>query len=169
MIVKSLHQFFYYHSKYLHSMKCRELSMGPSICTIQCSFVDIQLLTQNAWEEERRFHAKPSSSTNRRTKTRFWVLSMSKPSPLPPPARSRSRSAAFGPWSDSDRVSLEGFRNFIERFRTPENTLYRFRVPCGVEGDIVVLCSGFSRCRVCVLANCRPLWRKLLSEARRAW
>jgi hypothetical protein len=37
MTIKSLHQFFYYHSKYLNSMKCREISMGPSIRTIQCS------------------------------------------------------------------------------------------------------------------------------------
>jgi hypothetical protein len=37
MAVKSLHQFFYYHNKYLNSMKCREISMGPSIRTIQCS------------------------------------------------------------------------------------------------------------------------------------
>jgi hypothetical protein len=36
MAVKSLHQFFYYHSKYLNSMKCQEISMGPSKCTIQC-------------------------------------------------------------------------------------------------------------------------------------
>jgi hypothetical protein len=32
MAVKSL---FYYHSKYLNSMKCREISMGPSIHIIQ--------------------------------------------------------------------------------------------------------------------------------------
>jgi hypothetical protein len=37
MVVKSLHQIFYYHSKYLNSMKCREISMGPSIRTIQCT------------------------------------------------------------------------------------------------------------------------------------
>jgi hypothetical protein len=36
MAVKSLHQFFYYHNKYLNSMKCREISMGPSIHIIQC-------------------------------------------------------------------------------------------------------------------------------------
>jgi hypothetical protein len=36
MAVKSLHQFFYYHSKYLNSMKYREISMGPSIHIIQC-------------------------------------------------------------------------------------------------------------------------------------
>jgi hypothetical protein len=36
MAVKSLHQFFYYHNKYLNSMNCREISMGPFICTIQC-------------------------------------------------------------------------------------------------------------------------------------
>jgi hypothetical protein len=36
MAIKSLHQIFYYHSKYLNSMKCREISMGPSIRTIQC-------------------------------------------------------------------------------------------------------------------------------------
>jgi hypothetical protein len=35
MVVKSLHQFFYYHSKYLNSMKCQEISMGPSIGEIQ--------------------------------------------------------------------------------------------------------------------------------------
>jgi hypothetical protein len=37
MAVKSMHQFFYYHSKYLNSMKYQEISMGPSIRTIQCS------------------------------------------------------------------------------------------------------------------------------------
>jgi hypothetical protein len=37
MTVKSLHQFFYYLSKYLNSMKCREISMGPSIGEIQCN------------------------------------------------------------------------------------------------------------------------------------
>ena len=37
MVVKSLYQFFYYHSKYLNSMKCQENSMSPSKCTIQCS------------------------------------------------------------------------------------------------------------------------------------
>jgi hypothetical protein len=36
MAVKKLHQFFYHHSKYLNSMKCREISMNPSIRTIQC-------------------------------------------------------------------------------------------------------------------------------------
>jgi hypothetical protein len=36
MAVKSLHQFFYYHRKYLNSMKCQEISMGPSILIIQC-------------------------------------------------------------------------------------------------------------------------------------
>jgi hypothetical protein len=45
MAVKSLHQFFYYHSKYLNSMKCREISMGPSIGTIQCTEVDYQIQT----------------------------------------------------------------------------------------------------------------------------
>jgi hypothetical protein len=30
MAVKSLHQFIYYYSKYLNSMKCREISMSPS-------------------------------------------------------------------------------------------------------------------------------------------
>ena len=44
MAVKSLHQFFYYHSKYLNSMKCRKISIGPSICTIQC----IMLCTRHA-------------------------------------------------------------------------------------------------------------------------
>jgi hypothetical protein len=39
MAVKSLHQFFYYHSKYLNSMKCREISMDPSIRTIQCTYL----------------------------------------------------------------------------------------------------------------------------------
>jgi hypothetical protein len=37
MAIKSLDQFFYYHSKYLNSVKCREISMSPSKCTIQCS------------------------------------------------------------------------------------------------------------------------------------
>jgi hypothetical protein len=37
MAVKNLHQFFYYQNKYLNSMKCREISMGPSIHIIQCS------------------------------------------------------------------------------------------------------------------------------------
>jgi hypothetical protein len=36
MAKKSLHRFFYYHNKYLNIMKCRETSMGPSKCTIQC-------------------------------------------------------------------------------------------------------------------------------------
>jgi hypothetical protein len=36
MVVKILHQFFYYHNKYLNNVKCREISMGPSKCTIQC-------------------------------------------------------------------------------------------------------------------------------------
>jgi hypothetical protein len=31
MAIKSLHQIFYYHSKYLNSMKCWEISVGPSI------------------------------------------------------------------------------------------------------------------------------------------
>jgi hypothetical protein len=39
MTVKSLYQFFYYHSKYLNSMKCREISMGPSIHTIKCGLL----------------------------------------------------------------------------------------------------------------------------------
>jgi hypothetical protein len=37
MAIYSLHQLFYYHSKYLNSMKCQEINMGPSICTIQYS------------------------------------------------------------------------------------------------------------------------------------
>jgi hypothetical protein len=41
MAVKTLHQIFYYHSKYLNSMKCREISMGPSIRTIQCSSLSL--------------------------------------------------------------------------------------------------------------------------------
>jgi hypothetical protein len=40
MAVKSLHQFFYYHSKYLNTMKCQEISMGPSIHIIQCRTSD---------------------------------------------------------------------------------------------------------------------------------
>ena len=39
MVVKSLHQFFYYHNKYLNSMKYEEISMGPSIPTIQCTLL----------------------------------------------------------------------------------------------------------------------------------
>jgi hypothetical protein len=35
--IKSAYQFFYYHNKYLNSMKCLEISMGPSKCTIQCT------------------------------------------------------------------------------------------------------------------------------------
>jgi hypothetical protein len=31
MAIKSLHQIFYYHSKYLNSMKDREITMGPSM------------------------------------------------------------------------------------------------------------------------------------------
>jgi hypothetical protein len=31
MAIKSLHQIFYYPNKYLNSMKCQEISMGPSI------------------------------------------------------------------------------------------------------------------------------------------
>jgi hypothetical protein len=38
MAVKSLHQFFYYYSKYLNSMECQEISMSPSIRTILASF-----------------------------------------------------------------------------------------------------------------------------------
>jgi transaldolase len=38
MGVKSLRQFFYYLSKYLNSMKCQKISLGPSKCTIQYSF-----------------------------------------------------------------------------------------------------------------------------------
>ena len=34
MVRKSLHQFFYYHNKFMKSMKCREISMDPSKCTI---------------------------------------------------------------------------------------------------------------------------------------
>jgi hypothetical protein len=37
MAVKNLHQFFYYHNKYLNSMKCQAISMGPSIHIIQCT------------------------------------------------------------------------------------------------------------------------------------
>jgi hypothetical protein len=37
MVVKNLYQFFYYHSKYLSSVKCQEISIGPSKCTIQCT------------------------------------------------------------------------------------------------------------------------------------
>jgi hypothetical protein len=37
MAIKSLHRFFNYHNKYLNSVKCQEISMGPSKCTIQCS------------------------------------------------------------------------------------------------------------------------------------
>jgi hypothetical protein len=37
MAIKSLHQIFNYHRKYLNSMKWQEISMGPSIRTIQCT------------------------------------------------------------------------------------------------------------------------------------
>ena len=37
MTIKNLHQFFDYQNKYLNSMKCREIDIGPSIHTIQCS------------------------------------------------------------------------------------------------------------------------------------
>jgi hypothetical protein len=43
MAVKSLHQFFYYHSKYLNSMKCQEISMGPSIGEIQCTIICVMV------------------------------------------------------------------------------------------------------------------------------
>jgi hypothetical protein len=36
MAVKSLHQLFYYYNKYLNNLKCQEISMGPSKCTIHC-------------------------------------------------------------------------------------------------------------------------------------
>jgi hypothetical protein len=49
MAVKSLHQFFYYHSKYLNSMKCWEISMGPSKCTIQCSMIQVDMYCMNVW------------------------------------------------------------------------------------------------------------------------
>jgi hypothetical protein len=48
MAVKSLHQIFYYHSKYLNSMKCREISMvhlfeqfSVACLTILLSFIQI--------------------------------------------------------------------------------------------------------------------------------
>jgi hypothetical protein len=44
MAVKSLHQFFYYHSKYLNSVKCQEISMGLSNCTIQCTLSPISCM-----------------------------------------------------------------------------------------------------------------------------
>ena len=37
MALKNLHQFFYYHNKYLNSMKYREIGMDPSIHIIQCT------------------------------------------------------------------------------------------------------------------------------------
>jgi hypothetical protein len=46
MAVKSLHQIFYYHGKYLNSMKCREIRMDPSIQTIQCSQFFIGMWTE---------------------------------------------------------------------------------------------------------------------------
>jgi hypothetical protein len=56
MAIKKLHQFFYYHNKYLNSMKCPEISMGPTKCTIQCStsectYVVFQIRVHNnpAW------------------------------------------------------------------------------------------------------------------------
>jgi hypothetical protein len=52
MAVKSLRQIFYYHSKYLNSMKCREISMGPSIRTIQCSLL--------SWDWKSFFCKSPS-------------------------------------------------------------------------------------------------------------
>ena len=46
MAIKSLHEFFYYHSKYLNNMKCQEISMGLSIGEIQCRFpTDIRIFT----------------------------------------------------------------------------------------------------------------------------
>jgi hypothetical protein len=39
MVVKSLQFYFDYQSKYLNSMKCREISMGPSICTIESTLL----------------------------------------------------------------------------------------------------------------------------------
>jgi hypothetical protein len=39
--VKSLHQFFYYHSKYLNSVKCLEISMAPSKCINHCSLLSL--------------------------------------------------------------------------------------------------------------------------------
>ena len=32
----SIFKIFYYHSKYLNSMKCQKISMGPSIRITQC-------------------------------------------------------------------------------------------------------------------------------------
>jgi hypothetical protein len=37
MAIKSFYKKIYYHSKYLNSVKCREICMGPSKCTNQCS------------------------------------------------------------------------------------------------------------------------------------
>jgi hypothetical protein len=55
MTVKCLHQFFYSHSKYLNSMKCREISMGPSIRTIQCRmFCKIHCMPGPALELEQK-------------------------------------------------------------------------------------------------------------------
>jgi hypothetical protein len=57
MAVKNTHQFFYYHSKYLNSMKCQEISMGPSIQTIQCSTSAGHTLNANAhlWQGKASF------------------------------------------------------------------------------------------------------------------
>ena len=50
MVVKNLHQFFYYHNKYLNSMKCREISMGPSICIIQVH--NVEVLSQDPCQQK---------------------------------------------------------------------------------------------------------------------
>ena len=39
MAIKSLHQVFYYHNKYLNSVKCWEISMSLSKCTNQCDTI----------------------------------------------------------------------------------------------------------------------------------
>jgi hypothetical protein len=49
MAIKSLHQLFYYYNKYLNSMKCQEISMDPSKCTIQCTFFEETTLVFRGW------------------------------------------------------------------------------------------------------------------------
>jgi hypothetical protein len=45
MAIKNLHQFFYYHSKYLNNMKYREISIDPFIHIIRCRTISILDLT----------------------------------------------------------------------------------------------------------------------------
>jgi hypothetical protein len=48
---KNLHQFFYYHNKYLNSMKYQEISMGPSKCINQCTLNSLNTMGHCNYEK----------------------------------------------------------------------------------------------------------------------